>query len=112
MPLRDCVKIRDQLIEQLMITEGRIQNVIQRYFPVFFDVFGDWEGKVALSTLKLFPFPSDIVTFTLEEVLQKWKPFIQRGVGIKRATKLVETAKKSIGIKVDLLFACLSYSTI
>lgn len=55
--LREGVKIRDQLVEQRMITEGRIQNLIQRYFPEFFDVFGDWEGKAALCTLKLFPFP-------------------------------------------------------
>ena len=103
--LRECVKIRDQLIEQQMITEGRIQNVIQRYFPEFFDVFGDWEGKAALCTLKLFPFPADLRELTPEDVLQKWKPFVQRGVGIKRATKLVETSKKSVGIDVGLTFA-------
>lgn len=103
--LRECVKVRDQLTEQLMITEGRIQNVIQRYFPEFFDVFGDWEGKAALCTLKMFPFPSEIKEMTSEQVLEKWKPFVQRGVGIKRATKLVETAKKSIGITIGLTFA-------
>ena len=103
--LRECVKIRDQLTEQLMITEGRIQNVIQRYFPEFFDVFGDWEGKAALCTLKRFPFPSDIQELTPEKVLEKWKPFVKRGVGIKRATQLVETAQNSIGVKVGLTFA-------
>ncbi|PWA13125.1 IS110 family transposase [Pueribacillus theae] len=103
--LREGVKLRDQLARQRMITEGRIQNVIQRYFPEFFDVFGDWEGKAALSTLKMFPFPSQIVEMTPEEVLLKWKPFVQRGVGIKRATKLVETAKKSIGIQIGIQFA-------
>lgn len=103
--LREGVKIRDQLTEQLMITEGRIQNVIQRYFPEFFDVFGNWDGKTALCTLKMFPFPSEITEMTPEQVLEKWKPYVQRGVGIKRATKLVETAKKSIGIKVGLSFA-------
>lgn len=35
----------------------------------------------------------------------KWKPFVKRGVGIKRATIPVEAANKSIGIKVDLRFA-------
>lgn len=103
--LREGVKLRDQLVEHLMITEGRIQNVIQRYFPEFFDVFGDWEGKVALCTLKMFPFPSQIVEMTPEAILLKWKPFVQRGVGIKRATKLVETAKKSIGIQIGIQFA-------
>lgn len=61
-----------------MITEGRIQNVIQRYFPEFFDVFGDWKGKAALCTLKLFPFPSQIIEMEPDKVLSKWKPFIQR----------------------------------
>ena len=103
--LREGVKVRDQLTKQLMTTEGRIQNVIQRYFPEFFDVFGDWEGKAALCTLKLFPFPSQITEMTPEEILMKWKPYVQRGVGIKRATKLVETAKKSIGIQTGLRFA-------
>jgi transposase len=102
--LREGVKIRDQLTQQLAITEGRIQNLIQRYFPEFFDVFGDWKGKAALCTLKLFPFPSQMKEMTPEEVLSKWKPFVQRAVGMKRATKLVETAKKSIGIQIGIQF--------
>lgn len=80
-----------------MIIEGRIENVIQRYFPEFFDVFGDWKGKAAFHTLRMFPFPSDIQKLTPEEVLQKWKPHVQRGFGLKRATRLVEVAKKSVG---------------
>ncbi|WP_273126949.1 IS110 family transposase [Bacillus weihaiensis] len=103
--LREGVKLRDQLIKQLMTIEGRIQNHIQRYFPEFFDVFGDWEGKAAFSTLRLFPFPSQIKELTPEEVLMKWKPYVQRGVGIKRATKLVEAARKSIGIQIGIQFA-------
>jgi transposase len=103
--LREGVKLRDQLIKQLMVAEGRIQNHIQRYFPEFFDVFGDWQGKAALATLKLFPFPNTIKEKAPEEVLAEWKPFVQRGVGIKRATKLVEAAKKSVGIRVGTTFA-------
>lgn len=103
--LREGVKVRDQLKQQLVITEGRIQNMIDRYFPEFFDVFGNWEGKAAFSTLKLFPFPSQIVEMAPEEVLRKWKPFVKSGVGIKRATTLVEAAKKSIGLNFALYFA-------
>lgn len=103
--LREGVKLRDQLTKQLMTTEGRIQNHIQRYFPEFFDVFGDWEGKAAFCTLRFFPFPSQIKELSPEEVLMKWKPYVQRGVGIKRATKLVEAARKSIGIQIGIQFA-------
>lgn len=103
--LREGVKLRDQLSKQLTIIEGRIENNIQRYFPEFEDVFKDWDGKAAIATLRLFPFPSDIKRMTPEEVLQKWKPFVKRGVGIKRATQLVKTAKKSVGIEIGLRFA-------
>lgn len=37
--------------------------------------------------------------------MEKWKPLVQRGVGIKKATKLVETARKSIGIEIGIQFA-------
>lgn len=103
--LREGIKIRDQLVKQLIIVEGRIQNHIQRYFPEFNDVFKDWEGKTALYSLRAFPFPSDIKNMTPEDVLAQWKTVIKRGVGIKRATQLVEKAKKSVGIEIGLRFA-------
>ncbi|MGX9933724.1 IS110 family transposase, partial [Virgibacillus salarius] len=84
--LREGIKLRDQLVKQLIIIEGRIQNHIQRYFPEFNDVFKDWEGKTALFSLRNFPFPSDLRGVTPEEVLAQWKTTIKRGVGIKRAT--------------------------
>lgn len=103
--LREGIKLRDQLVKQLITIDNRIQNHIQRYFPEFNDVFKDWEGKTALFTLREFPFPSDIVQMTPEEVLAQWKTVIKRGVGIKRATNLVEKAKKSVGIEIGLRFA-------
>lgn len=103
--LREGVKLRDQLVKQLMIVEGRIQNHIQRYFPEFFDVFADWKGKASICTLRHFPFPTDICHLESEQILETWKPTVKRGVGIKRATKLLNTAKKSIGITIGLRFA-------
>ncbi|KRG15566.1 transposase [Virgibacillus soli] len=103
--LREAIKLRDQLTKQLMIIEGRVQNNIQRYFPEFNDVFKEWDGKTALFTLRAFPFPSDIRAMTPEEVLAQWKTVVKRGVGIKRATHLVEKAKKSVGIEIGLRFA-------
>ena len=98
-------ELREQLSKQLIVIEGRIQNNIQRYFPEFLDVFKAWDGKASIATLRLFPFPKDLKKMTPEEVLVRWKPFVKRGVGIKRATKLVEAAKKSVGIEVGLRFA-------
>src|SRR5690625_4152025 len=103
--LREGIKLRDQLVKQLITIDNRIQNHIQRYFPEFNDVFKDWEGKTALFTLREFPFPSDLRHLTPEEVLAQWKTVVKRGVGIKRATSLVEKAKKSVGIETGLRFA-------
>jgi len=103
--LREAIKLRDQLTKQLTITDGRVQNNLQRYFPEFQDVFKDWSGKAALCTLRTFPFPSDICEMTPEEVLAQWKTVIKGGVGIKRATTLVKKANKSVGIDVGMRFA-------
>ena len=103
--LREGIKLRDQIVKQLITIDNRIQNHIQRYFPEFNDVFKDWEGKTALFTLREFPFPSDIRRMTAEEVLAQWKTVIKRGVGIKRARNLVEKAEKSVGIEIGLRFA-------
>src|SRR5699024_1861819 len=81
--LREGIKLRDQLVKQLIVIDGRIQNHIQRYFPEFHDVFKDWEGKTARYTLREFPFPADLRDMTPEEVLEQWKTVIKRGVGIK-----------------------------
>lgn len=53
-------------------------------------MFKEWEGKKDM---------------TPEEVLAQWKTVIKRGVGIKRATQLVEKARKSVGIKIGIRFA-------
>ena len=103
--LREGIKIRDQLIQQMMTIEGRIQNVIQRYFPEFFDVFGDWKGKAALCTLRTFPFPADIKEKTPEDIVSTWRKVVQRGVGLKRAQQLVDRAQRSIGLQVGLKLA-------
>ncbi len=61
--------------------------------------------KTALYTLRNFPFPCDIRDRTPEEVLAEWKTVVKRGVGIQRAEKLVDKAKKSIGIEIGLRFS-------
>ena len=87
----------------------RIKNkVIQwldKYFPEFFKVFGDWEGKAALITLREFPTPEDILSTGTDRVVAAWKKEVSRAVGIKRAMKLVVAAEGSIGIQEGLKMA-------
>ncbi len=50
-------------------------------------------------TLKYFPFPNEIVKLGVSEIVSIWKTQIKRAVGLKRANKLVNTARSSVGIQ-------------
>lgn len=72
------------------------------YFPEFNKVFSNWEGKAPLIILCEFPTPKKILKRSIEEILVILRKEVQRAVGVKRATKLVEAAKPSIGLKTRL----------
>jgi transposase len=103
--LRTAIEIRDMLMKQLNSTKVRIQRWLDIYFPEFKNVFSSWEGKTALLTLRNFSTPSKIINSGCEVILNVWKNEIKRAVGIKRATELVETAEKSIGVTQGLEMA-------
>ena len=56
-------------------------------------------------TLKRFPMPAEIVKLTGEKIVIYWREEVARAVGIKKANKLLETAKKSVGVKEGLELA-------
>ncbi|MFB4166258.1 hypothetical protein ACE1TI_21340, partial [Alteribacillus sp. JSM 102045] len=85
--------------------EARLLNWRQRYFPEFDSVFKQWDGVTALSTLRRFPLPLDIVRMTPETIVEEWKQYSKRPEGLKRAKKLHKSAERSIGITVGLAFA-------
>lgn len=80
--LRECVKVRDQLTAQLMINEGRIENVIQRFRCI-------WRLGRKNSTLyvKAVSIPYRNQRNDTRMVLEKWKLFVQRGVGILKGRR-------------------------
>lgn len=100
--LRIAMDIRERLNNDLVRIKIRFKQWLDRFFPEFMDVFSSWEGKAALMTLKEFPLPDKIVNLGPDKILACWKKGIKRAVGIKRAIKLVEAAKRTIGIKEGL----------
>lgn len=60
----------------------RLQNRIIRWidirFPEYFSVFKDWTCKRSLATLKEFPFPQDIESLSVSEVITGWRGHMQR----------------------------------
>lgn len=103
--LRTAMDIRDSISKSLIIIKNRMIRWLDRYFPEFFDAFSDWEGKAALITLKEFPTPEKIISTGIENIVSAWKNGVGRAVGIKRATRLMEAAKSSIGIREGLRMA-------
>lgn len=89
---------REKTLVNLGQVQRRIQNWLDRYFPEYTQVFKDWEGKASLITLSEFPLPQEIAALGATAILERWKQDVKRAVGIKRAEKLVEVAKESIGL--------------
>lgn len=100
--LRGAVRMYDHVIGCKIVVENKIQQWLDIYFPEFTKVFGTWYCKSGMITLREFPLPSMIVELGETKVLEIWKKEIKQGVGKKRAQKLVEIAKSSVGIKEAL----------
>lgn len=98
--LRNGMNQRERLMEDLQRVTGRIYNWLDRFFPEFVPtVFKAWDGKAALTILRQGLLPVDIAGMAPEQVVHMWREAgIKRGVGVKAAQKLVNTAQKSIGL--------------
>lgn len=96
--LRILMNLREKVAASLSQVKGRIGNWFDRFFPEYASVFKNWDGKTSLMTMRAFPLPADIVSKGAREVLAHWKTEVKRGVGIKRAEKLLAAAGASIGL--------------
>ncbi len=92
------MNLREKMSVSLTQVKGRIVNWFDRFFPEYTSVFKVWEGKASLMTLRAFPLPAEIRAKGSRVVLEHWRTEVKRGVGIKRAEKLVATAATSIGL--------------
>jgi len=103
--LRTAMDSRWRLVKELSAIKNRISRWICIHYPEFLKVFGDWEGKAALLILNECPTPKKIVEKGIDGIIAIWKKHKIRAVGRKRAVKLVEAAKTSIGTSEVFLSA-------
>lgn len=103
--LRQGMKVRDQLSQDVQILSGRIDNWLDRYFPEFTAVFSKWSGKAALSTLEHFPLPSDIKSMTASAIVAQWREAVKGAVGLKKAEQLLAAARHPGGLTIGLRMA-------
>lgn len=96
--LRVAMTQRERLNINLIHIKNQVQNWLDRYFPEYFTVFKDWEGKASLLTLQHFPLPQDVLHLGIEGIMTQWKAGMKRTAGKKRAKQLLEAAENSIGL--------------
>jgi transposase len=100
--LRTAMATRWRIMKQLNGVKNRVRRWLAIYFPEFDSVFLSWEGKAAQACLQKFPTPSLVLEQGIEGITQHWKEVGLKAVGVKRATKLYEAAKRSVGISQGL----------
>jgi transposase len=97
--LRIMVANRKRLIREITQIKNRFARWFAIYFPEYRDVFGDYEAQSSMLVLKVACTPKAIIELGAEKINQIWRDAKLRAVGMKRATTLCETAKKSIGLR-------------
>ena len=97
--LRKANNLREEYVKKIIRIKNKVTRWLDIHFPEFSDVFSSWEGKTALMTLERMGLPGQIRNNSAEKILSIWREKVKRGVGIKRAEKLLKVAKKSVGIK-------------
>ena len=97
--LRIMVANRKRLVREVTQIKNRFARWFAIYFPEYTDVFGDYEAQSSMLVLKVVCTPEAIVELGAEKINQIWRNAKLRAVGMKRATTLCETAKRSIGLR-------------
>lgn len=97
--IRSLSNLRFQTQEELTRLKNRIARWFAIYFPEYKDVYGDVEAVSGRMVLREAPLPGDICELGVEGVNQIWRKAKLRGVGMKRARRLVSAAEHSIGSK-------------
>ncbi|MDD4170582.1 MAG: IS110 family transposase [Desulfotomaculaceae bacterium] len=100
--LGNAMDTRWRLVKGLNRIRNQVKRWINIYFPEFNQVFGNWEGKAALITLREFSTPARVLERGMEGIVAEWRKEISRGIGKKRASRLVEAAKGTVGIRQGL----------
>ena len=95
--LRIMFTNRTRIARDIGAVKNRIARWFAIYFPEYREVFKDYAAHSSLCLLKVAATPSSIVGLGAEGINKIWRDAKIRAVGIKRATTLYETAKKSIG---------------
>lgn len=97
--IRELSNQRIRAVEELTRVKNRIARWFSIYFPEYIEAYGKIDNVTGTMILKKYPLPQDIVAAGVDGILKVWRDNKVRGAGRRRAEKLFEAAKKSIGRK-------------
>ena len=97
--LRTASNMRFRIESELTGVKNRLARWFSMYFPEYNKVYGKTDAVSGLMVLRRAPLPEDIIALGVQGVNQIWREAKLRAVGMKRATSLVEAAKRSIGLR-------------
>lgn len=110
--LRELSNLRIRTQESLTQCKNRLSRWYSRYFPEFKGAYKNVVSKTAMMILDLYPLPEDIVTLGVEGILQIWRSKKVRDAGERKARKLYEAARNSIGRKEAASIARIEFKSI
>jgi transposase len=96
--LRVLSNTRIQLRAKLNAVKNMLIAILDEYFPEFVKVFKNLEGKLATCALYHFPFPQQVIELGVDGMFFEFKKAVKKGACLKRAKKLFDVAKESIGV--------------
>jgi len=94
--LREAVLERERLQEQIITLSNQVVRWLDIRFPEFNNIFKDWSGKAAWTTLRTFPTPARVIATGAPGILTTWQKHLKKA-SLKKAERLVSAAKESIG---------------
>lgn len=97
--LRVADKLKNDITQQIISIKNKIHRWLSIYFPEYENIYSSIDSKSGFLLLKETPLPKDIVELGSEGIVERWKQTKLRAVGLDKAKKLEEAAKKSIGCK-------------
>ena len=97
--LRATDKLKDDTTKQIISIKNKIHRWLSIYFPEYEKIYSVIESKSGFLILKETSLPEDIVKLGSEGIVKRWRQAKLRAVGLDKARKLEEAAKKSIGCK-------------
>lgn len=95
--LRVVMNCRWRILKELTSVQNQMQRFLKIYFPEHDKVFGNFTGMGSLALLRNAPLPIDLVRLGVDGINRIWRQMKLRAVGMKRAQRIFDAAKTSVG---------------